>query len=108
MKIFFDENFSPALAAGFVCFQNGCRAEEVDVHHVIDHFGRGAPDEKWIPAIAQMHGVVITQDFDIHRTQHLYGLCEQYKLGVFFFRPPKKTSYPYWQWIKWVLHHWEK
>jgi hypothetical protein len=108
MKIIFDENFSPHLAEGFACFQNGNHAEGVEVLHMNGVFnGRGTPDEKWIPVVAQMHGIVITQDFNIHRTRHLYQMCQKYKLGIFFFRPPKGASYKYWQWIKWVLSQWD-
>jgi len=106
MKIFFDENFSPYLARGFSEFQNGRKIEDVDVHHVAEYFGRGADDNVWIPRIAQMHGVVITQDLNIHRTRYLFQLCLEYKLGVFFFKPPKKKSYKYWEWIEQVLKRW--
>jgi len=29
---------------------------------VIAEFGKGAPDEKWIPGIASQHGCMVTQD----------------------------------------------
>jgi len=107
MKLFFDENFSPHLARGFAVFQKGREDEGVEVLHVSDVFGRGVPDERWIPGIAQMHGVVLSQDFNIHRTRHLAELCRAHKIGVFFFRPPKKHAYGYWQIISWVLSSWD-
>jgi len=107
MKIFFDENFSPYLAKGFAAFQAGRRSEGIEVLHVVDVFGRGTPDERWLPGVAQMHGIVITQDFNIHRTRQLAELCRNHKAGVFFFRPPKKNRYGYWQLIHWVLKFWE-
>jgi len=93
MKIFFDENFSPFLARGFSEFQNGRKIEGFDVHHVAESFGRGADDNIWIPGIAQMHGVVITQDLNIHRTRYLFQLCLEYKNSVSSFsnRQRKKT-----------------
>ena len=106
MKIFFDENFSPHLARGFSAFQEGRRHEGIEVLHVVSVFGRGSPDEHWIPGVAQMHGVIITQDFNIHRTRQLADLCRQHKTGIFFFRPPKKIAYDYWQLIEWVLKVW--
>jgi len=107
MKVFFDENFSPHLAKGFAAFQEGRKDERIEVLHVNDVFGRGAPDEKWIPGVAQMHGAIITQDFNIHRTRQLAGLCRQHRAGIFFFRPPKKKAYGYWDIIEWVLKAWK-
>ncbi|MFQ5604953.1 MAG: hypothetical protein ACE5HS_16920 [bacterium] len=94
------------LAKGFSEFQNGRKIEGVQVHHVAESFGRGIEDIIWIPKIAQMHGVVITQDLNIHRTRYLFQLCLEYKLGIFFFKPPKKKSYKYWEWIEQVLKRW--
>lgn len=107
MKIFFDENFSPYLAKGFAAFQEARKEEGVEVIHVIDEFDRGAKDEIVIPGIAQQHGAMITQDFNIHRTRQLAALCRDHSIGVFFFRPPKKSKYTYWQIIEWVLKNWE-
>jgi hypothetical protein len=107
MKIIFDENFSLHLTEGLACFQQGKRCEGIEVNHMIEVFnGSGTADEKWIPVIAQMHAVVVTQDFDIHRTRHLYEMLQEYKIGIFFFRPPKKSNYSYWHWIDWVLSQW--
>lgn len=107
MKIFFDENFSPYLAKGFSAFQEGRRHEGIEVLHVVGEFGTGTPDEEWLPAVARKQGVAITQDFNIHRTRQLAQLCKEYKVGMFFFRPPKKTKYGYWQLISWVMKFWE-
>lgn len=106
MKAFFDENFPPALAKGLDCFQQGSKSEGFEVCHVVTTFNRGIADEEWIPKVAQMHGVAITQDLRIQRTQHLNQLCQDNKLGVFFFKPPKKSPYKYWDMIKWVMHNW--
>ena len=107
MKLFFDENISQHLARGMHELQRGRPNEGFEVSHIVEAMGkRGAPDEEWIPHVAQTHGVVITQDFEIHRTRHLAELCKQYKLGVFFFRPPKGNPYGYWKIIKWVLESW--
>ena len=107
MKIFFDENFSPHLAEGLAAFQEGRKREEIEVLHCKEKFGRGAKDEDWLPQAARMHGVVITQDLNIHRTRSQWEICEQYKIGIFFFRPPKKSPYTYWEWIREVVKHWE-
>ena len=61
MRIYFDENFSPSLVAGIQKLQDGRKSDGITVHSVIDEFGRGAPDDEWIPGIASQHGCVITQ-----------------------------------------------
>ena len=84
----------------------GRRMEEFDVLHIADAFGMGAADEEWIPKVAQQHGVVLTQDMNIHRQKQQFALCQKYKIGIFFFRPPKKTPFNYWQWVDIVIRHW--
>jgi len=106
VRVFFDENFSPHLSRGLGVIQDGRKAEGVQVLSVKDHFGQGAKDDVWIPAIARMHGVVLTQDINIHRTKYLHELCQDFALGMFFFRPPKKTPYTYWQWVDTVMRQW--
>ena len=90
MRLYFDENFSPSLVAGMRALQDGRKGEGVTVCSVEDEFGRGSADEDWIPAIAGKHGVVITQDTNIHRTRAQWQLCHENKIGIFFFKPPKQ------------------
>lgn len=92
MRIYFDENFSPHLVAGMQAIQNGRRSEEVIVESVDKEFGRGAKDEDWIPSIATRHGVALTQDLNIHRLRAQWELCTANKIGIFFFKPPKKPK----------------
>jgi hypothetical protein len=106
MKVFFDENFSPHLSDGLNCFQCGTPKESIEVCHIAKFFYRGIPDDEWIPKVAQMHGVAITQDHEIRRTQYLFQLCQDNHLGIFFFKPPKKTPYAYWNLVEWVMNNW--
>ncbi|NQT16826.1 MAG: hypothetical protein HQ582_28980 [Planctomycetes bacterium] len=106
MKIFLDENFSKYIADALNCLQKGYRSEETEVLHIAEAFGKGSPDEEWIPRVAQMHGVILTEDMNIHRTKSQYALCENFKVGIVFFRPPKKRSFTYWQWVEIVMKHW--
>lgn len=108
MRIYFDENFSNHLAAGFNAFQKGRPSEGIEVFHITDDFSKGCPDEEWIPGIAKKHGCVITQDFNIHRRRPQWELCKKYKVGFFFFRQPKKKMYSYWVWIQEVFKRWEE
>jgi hypothetical protein len=103
MKIIFDENFSPYLAAGLRELQKGVD-DGIEVVHSIQAFGKGTNDEEWIPVAAKMHSIVITQDTNIARTSSLWKLCTDYKLGIFFVKPP--GSYKYWDIVKLLIKKW--
>ncbi|OGV39138.1 MAG: hypothetical protein A2020_13680 [Lentisphaerae bacterium GWF2_45_14] len=107
MRFYFDENFPPSLPKGLYVFQNGRKSEDIEVFSTVEVFGRGAKDENIIPQIAQQHGTLITQDFNIHRTSKLNSLCQNNKIGIFFFRPPKGNNYQYWDLIRWAINQWK-
>ena len=107
MRIYFDENFSPSLVAGIQKLQDGRKSDGITVHSVIDEFGRGAPDEKWIPGIASQHGCVITQDLNINRMRAQWDLCNQNKIGIFFLKPPKR-GWDYWTIVNLVVTSWTR
>ncbi len=106
MRVYFDENFSPHLVAGMRSFQDGRKSEEIAVSSIAEDFGRGAPDEVWIPGVAQRHGVALTQDINIHRAQAQWQLCQQNKIGIFFLKPPKRAGWNYWQIVQLVVRLW--
>lgn len=107
MRIYFDENFSPHLIVGMKSIQDGRRSEEVDVLSVVSEFGRGRPDEEWIPGVAKRHGIILTQDLNIHRVRAQWHLCRRNKVGIFFFKPPKKEkAWSYWDIAQLVVRHW--
>jgi hypothetical protein len=107
MRIYFDANFSPHLVLGMRAFQEGRKSEDVVVTSVADEFGKSATDEDWIPGIASKHGIAITQDLNIHRVKAQWDLCKQNKIGMFFFKPPKKTkAWNYWDITQLVVKHW--
>lgn len=105
MRVYFDENFSPALIEGLHRIQAGRPSEDVVVCSLKEEFGQGTPDEEWIPAVARRHGVVITQDTNIHRTRAQWSLCQTNKVGVIFVRPPKK-GWSYWDIVKLIIRWW--
>jgi len=108
MKIYFDENFPPALVKGLREFQKGAGGREgIEVLLIKEEFGSGTADEVWIPEVAKRHGVVITQDTNIHRLNAQWDLCETNKLGLFFFQPPKK-GWHYWKIVETVVVQWAK
>jgi PIN like domain len=69
MRIYFDENFSPHLVAGIRAIQKGRPSDGVMVASVEEEFGRGAPDDIWIPGVAIRYGIALTQDLNIHRVR---------------------------------------
>jgi hypothetical protein len=86
MRIYFDENFSPSLVAGIQKLQAGRRSDGITVHSVIDEFGKGAPDEKWIPGMASQHGCVITQDLNIKSSESAMGAVQAKQDRDFLFQ----------------------
>ncbi len=106
MRVYFDENFSPHLVAGMRSLQDGRKSEGITVSSIAEEFQRAAPDELWIPGVASRHGVALTQDINIYRTHAQWELCQQNKIGVFFFRPPKKVGWNYWQIVQLVVRLW--
>lgn len=105
MRVYFDENFSPHLIRGFAILQGGRAREDIQVLSIAEEFGKGCPDETWIPAVARQHGVIITQDTNINRTRAQWALCEANKIGVFFLKPPK-AGWDYWDIINLTLKWW--
>lgn len=107
MRIYIDENFSHRIARGMGEFQSARPSEGVSVTWCPDEFGRGAADEEWIPKIASKRGVVLTQDVEIHRTKAQWELCQQNKIGVFFFKAPRK-GWNHWMIVREVVNRWEE
>ena len=105
MRLYFDENFSPALISGLRTIQDGRKSDDILVCSVAEEFGRGAKDEDWIPAVAARHGVILTQDTNIHRTRAQWELCRSNKIGIVFFKPPKK-GWGYWEIVQIVIRWW--
>ena len=107
MRIYFDENFSPRIAAGMREFQAGRRSEGTEVIWCPDEFSRGAADEDWIPKVASKQGVILTQDINIHRTKAQWELCQENKVGVFFFKSPR-DGWSHWVIVREVVNRWEE
>jgi hypothetical protein len=111
MKIYFDENTFPQLAYGLQKLQeplNRAEQEPVEVLYLSDVFGKGAKDEDWIPELGKAGDVVITHDLNIHRTRSQRELFMEHGLGVFFFSPPSKTGFGYWDLVQQVVKRWDE
>jgi len=107
MRIYFDENFSHRIAAGMREFQDARRSEGVEVIWCPNEFERGAADEDWIPKVASKQRVILTQDLNIHRTKAQWELCQQNKVGVSFFKPPR-GGWTHWVIVREVVNRWEE
>lgn len=106
MIILIDENMPAQLASGLRELIKP-RMPDVNVYSIGDYFHKGVKDEEWIPEAGKLKAIVITQDYNIHRTRHLRDLYLQHGVGLFFFRPPSKTGFLYWEMVKKVITMWE-
>src|SRR5687767_6573354 len=103
MTIYIDENMPAQLAKGINILQqplNYKHGVTIEVKSIEEQFGRSAKDEDWIPKAGKEGACIITQDYNIHRINHQRKLCDQFKLGMFYFRPPSKTGFTYWEMAK--------
>ena len=111
MIIYIDENLPPVLAKGLDILQTPLNAkarEPINVRSLTDDFGKGSKDEEWIPQAGKREACIITQDYNIQRKKIQKALYEEYKLGMFFFRPPSRSGFNYWEMVKLIIKHWEK
>lgn len=111
MIIYIDENMPQLLAEGFNILQTPENfrlnlREPIEVRSIITDFNVGIKDEDWIPLAGERGACVITQDINIQRTKHQRELCERYGLGMFYFRPPSKVGFGYWDMLTLMVKHW--
>lgn len=107
MRFFIDENMPPQLAEGLAILEKP-NDEGVEVYSIQKEYGRGTQDEDWIPRVGSLNGIVITQDYNIQRTQQQYELLKKYKMGIFYLRPPGKIGYKYWEMVQKIINNWEE
>jgi hypothetical protein len=105
MKFFIDENMPPQLAEGLAILEKP-NDEGNEIFSIQKEYGRGVQDEEWIPRVGDLNGIVITQDYNLQRTQQQFDLLRKYKMGIFYLRPPGKTGYKYWEMVKKIIDHW--
>ena len=110
-KIFLDENLPPQIARGLNIIQepqNSKDEAKFDVVSIKDYFGEGIEDEKWIPEVGKLNGIVITQDYRIQSLKHQRELYIQNSVGILFFSPPSNKGFTYWDMVKQVINKWEE
>jgi len=110
-RIYIDENLPSQLAKGLHELQlpqNKRDKIEIQVLSIKDTFGQGEQDEDWIPKVGAENGVVITQDYRIQTQRHQKELYLENGVGIFFFNPPSKGGFQYWELVKLVVKRWEK
>jgi len=111
MIIYIDENMPSLLAKGLNLLQsplNRSAQDPIEVRAIQDDFGKGAQDEDWIPEAGKLDACIITQDFNIHRIRNQQELCKKYNLGMFYFKPPSKSGFSYWDMVSIVVKHWSE
>lgn len=111
MIIYFDEHMPSVFAEGFHKLQAPLRKKlnlrnEVIVKSVELEFGEGVADEEWIPQLKAENACVITQDYNIQRSRHQRKLCEEFRVGMFYLRPPSKSGFSYWKMVELTIKHW--
>lgn len=107
MKIYIDENLPHQLAEGISVLEKPL-GEDVEVLSIKKVFGQGSKDEEWIPIVGKEGGIVITQDFNIHTTRHQKELYMEYGVGIFFFKPPSKKPFKYWEMVEQIIKRWDR
>lgn len=108
--VYIDENIPAQVARALQILQVPLNSREniqVQVHAIKDDFGQGATDESWIPEIGRQKGIVITQDYRIQTLRHQRELYRAHGVGIFFFSPPSKSGFGYWEMVKQIIHRWD-
>jgi hypothetical protein len=103
---YLDENLSEYVAHS-LNFLNKGYFQDVLVFSTKEKFGKGVSDEEIIPGIGKENGILITRDFNIHRTRLQYDLCRKHGLGLFFLSMPKGMD-KHWEIVKSLISNWEE
>ncbi len=105
INIYLDENLSEYVAQA-LNFLNKGYFREIQVFSTKEKFGKGAADEVIIPIVGKEGAILITRDFNIHKTRFQFELCKQYKIGIFFLTLPKSQN-KHWEMVKILIAKWE-
>ena len=103
----FDENLMREFVANALNSPDKGYFQNVTVSSTKTKFGKGVPDEILIPSVRRSGGIIIAKDIKLQRTRMQYGLCEKYKLGVFFLKPSKGLG-RHWENVKMLINNWEE
>src|SRR5438132_1595774 len=106
IEIYLDENLSEHVADA-LNFLNKGYFTDINVYSTKHKFGKGIADEDIIPAIGETAGILITRDSNIYTTRIQFQLCEKYKLGTFFLRPPKGSD-KHWKIVSMLIENWDE
>jgi hypothetical protein len=108
MKIYIDENMPPQLARALNIIQEALNNKEntnIQVLSVVDEFGKGTPDEEWIPKVSG--SIVITQDYNIQRTRHQRDLYIKHGVGMIFIKSSSKNGMSFWDFTQLLIKKWD-
>ncbi len=109
MLFIFDNQCSQRLANGLNILEEGNKLSphQCTVKHIKDLIPGNSTDEKVIETAGINKGIIITYDKDFRELKQHYPLYERHKVGVAFFRSPKKVL-RYWDIVVSFINHWEK
>lgn len=102
-------NLASVNAEGFNFLQSPLNfglSEPIEIKSIKKEFGKGIKDEEWIPKLSKGIDCIITQDYNINRIKEQRQLCQQFELGMFYFRPPSKSGLKYWEMLRMLINHW--
>jgi hypothetical protein len=105
MIFYLDENLSEHVADA-LNFLNKGHFSDVQVYSTKTKFGRGAPDEEIIPAIATESAFLITRDFG-KKDGVIIPLCQKHNVSVFFIYLQKGLE-THWELVRVLINHWEE
>jgi predicted nuclease of predicted toxin-antitoxin system len=107
MNIYIDENLPPQLAEGLSILEKP-NNDGVNVISIKKHFGEGTRDEDWIPLVGREGGIIITQDYNLHKNRHQRELYMQHGVSVFFITSTTKNGLSYWQMVELIISRWKE
>lgn len=109
MKIYVDNNISYRLARALHHLSSQFTRqwdESVEIIALKDSdFGHDAPDEAWIPKIAEAKDWIFTQDISIRKYEQERALLMQYGINAVFLRSSNATN-GYWKMVKRTINAW--
>ncbi|PHR98019.1 MAG: hypothetical protein COA80_06105 [Leeuwenhoekiella sp.] len=101
MKLYFDENFPPAIPKALNSLE--IHEPENEIFSTSSEFKTGIKDQLLIKKIGDNKGIWIT--FDRKALKAHYKVLKRYKVSVFAF---EFGSHKYWEKVYLVLKHWKK
>jgi hypothetical protein len=89
LNFLLDENFAPSIAKALVALSH----DDVNFHHAVDEFGRGASDTLVFEGVRDRGWLLVTQDVHMARRPDQRQALLDAGLGVFVFTGRAQRSF---------------